>query len=150
VRRENPPDFGRVCLRGDTRDLKEFLNTCEGARLAVTEEGETVTTVYDSLIPVDIFGQGIKAADKAHLMLKASGDAITWFYPACAVLGLSMSPVDTKVTRKAVLGCNNRSSEPVVKYPGIRNFLCNLIRMSNQGALFDQNPDVVILPVYKL
>ena len=148
VRREKPPDFERIWLKGDNLNHKEFLHTHRGACLDDTMELETVTTVADSLIPVDIFGEGISATDKAHLLPKARGDAITWGYPTCAVLGLSMSPVNETITKKAVLGCYNPKSS--AKYPGIRNFLCNILRMSNQGPLFDKSPCVVILPVCRV
>jgi len=150
VRRGNAPNFERVHLQRDTRDPREFVSTLAGARLDATIVGDSITTVNDSLIPVDIFGKGMEAADKAHLLPKAREDAMTWDYPACAVLGLSMSPVDTVVVRKAELGCYDHSSQPAVRYPGIRNLLCNIIRVSNQGALFDKSPHVIIFPICDL
>ena len=147
VCRENPPDFERIWLMEDDRNHREFLHSYQGARLGDTVELESMTTVSDALIPVDIFGEQIIATDKAHLLPKSRRDAITWDYPACAVLGLSMSPVNETITRKAVLGCYNPKSNPSTRYPGIRNFLCNILRMSNQGPLFDTSPCVVILPV---
>lgn len=149
--RQAPPNFERVHRPRDSRNPREFVATVHAAQLPTTIVGESVTTVNDVLIPVDIFGAEITAADKAHLLPKARDDALTWKYPGCAVLGIDMRYVDTDVAEKAVLGCQdggNASVEsPPTKYPGIRNFLCNVIRMSNQGPLFDKNPLVLILPI---
>ena len=45
---------------------------------------------------------------------------------SCAVLGLDLSAVNSNAVTKAVLGFNDTER----KYPGIRNLLCNIIRMS--------------------
>ena len=122
-----------------------------GALLDASAVAESITTVNDILIPIDICGKTIVAAEKAHLLPKARDDAITWQYPGCAVLGLDIeTSVGTGVAEKAVLGCTDSTKEPAKKYPGIRNLLCNIVRMSNQGPLFDQNPHVLIFPIYDL
>jgi hypothetical protein len=71
VCREKAPNFERLHLERDRRDTKEFVAAYTGAHLATTTVGESITTVNDDLIPVDIFGQTIAAADKAHLLPKA-------------------------------------------------------------------------------
>ena len=60
--------------------------------------------------------------------------ALTWNYPAVAVLGLSMADVG--------IGCyklkRGRNSRMIrVHYKGIRNLLCNIVRMTCQQNLFD-------------
>ena len=52
---------------------------------------------------------------------------------------------ETETVRKAVLGCVD---EDGTKYAGLRNLLCNLLRMSNQDPLFDNNPFVFVFPIY--
>lgn len=148
--RQSAPNFDRLHLPRDTRNPKEFVSAVDGARLSNSAVADSITTVNDDLIPIDIFGKTVTAADKAHLLPKARDDAITWNYPGCAVLGLDMSYVDTEVVRKAVLGCTDSQQKPPRKYPGIRNLLCNIVRMSNQGPLFDKNPCVFIFPIYDL
>jgi hypothetical protein len=78
---------------------------------------DSITTVNDDSIPFDIFGRTMLVADMAHLLPKARGDAITWNYPACAVLGLDMSHVNTDVAKKAVLGCTDSQQKKVPWYP---------------------------------
>ena len=151
--RKAAPNFERLHLQRETRNPREFFVTANAAHRHTTTVGESITTVNDALIPVDIFGAGITAADKAHLLPKARDDALTWKYPGCAVLGIDMRYVDTHVAEKAVLGCqddeNTSDKSPPTKYPGIRNFLCNILRMSNQGPVFDKNPLVLIFPVLR-
>ena len=147
VVRLRAPNFNRLQLRGDHREPKEFVHTYNGAMDASTKVADSITTVNDDLIPVDIFGHISVAAEKAHLLPKARGDAITWNYPGCAVLGLDVETnVDTDVIRKALLGCKDSQR----KYPGIRNLLCNIVRMSNQGHLFDRNPYVFVFLICSL
>jgi hypothetical protein len=86
----------------------------------------------------------------AHLLPKARDDAFTWNYPGSAVLGLDMSHVAGDITKKAVLRCIDLLANPPIKYPGVRNLLCNILRMSNQGPLFDNSPRVFIFPIYRL
>ena len=144
-------DRRRLGLGRDIREPKEFVNAMNGALLDASAVAESITTVSDSLIPIDIFGKTIVAAEKAHLLPKTRDDAITWQYPGCAVLGLDIeTSVGTGVAEKAVLGCTDSTKEPAKKYPGIRNLLCNIVRMSNQGPLFDQHPNVLIFPIYDL
>mmetsp|Transcript_7137 Transcript_7137/g.17461 ORF Transcript_7137/g.17461 Transcript_7137/m.17461 type:complete len:460 (-) Transcript_7137:308-1687(-) len=153
VCRNSAPGFERRHLPGDTRDPQEFVNTVKGALLDATVTIESITTVNDTLVPVDIFEKNIDAAKKAHLLPKAREDATTWNYPACAVLGLDVSLVDTDAVKKAVLGCSlppSAQQRQKVQFPGIRNLLCNIVRMSNQGPMFDKNPYVLIFPIYTL
>ena len=151
VCRESTPAFIRKHLPRDTRDPREFVNTVTGAYLSTTCVGDSITTVNDALIPVDIFGKPIDAAEKAHLLPKARNEATTWTYPACVVLGLNMSLVDSDIVQKAVLGCSGLTDQQEkVKYPGIRNLLCNIVRMSNHGLLFDNHPRVFIFPICSL
>ena len=151
VCRHRAPVFDRRRLEHDNREPKEFVNAMNGALLDASAVAESITTVNDSLIPIDIFGNTILAAEKAHLLPKARDDAITWQYPGCAVLGLDIKKsVGTGVAEKAVLGCTDSTKNPAQKYPGIRNLLCNIVRMSNQGSLFDQHPHVLIFPIYDL
>jgi hypothetical protein len=152
VCRQSAPDFDRLHLPGDTRNRKEFVNTAEGALLNNTlVRPDTVTTVNDVLIPVDIFGMPWEGADKAHLLPKARELSIHWNYPACAVLGFDIaSYVDTEIVRKAILGCIDTQPSPSLKIPGIRNLLCNIIRLENQAAQFDKHPNVFIFPIYDI
>ena len=143
------PVFDRRRKERDNREPKEFLDARGGALLQASTVAESVTTVNDDLIPSDIFGKTPMAADKAHLLPRSRNAAMTWQYPGCAVLGLDIGEsVGTEVAKKAVLGGTD-STNPAKKYPGIRNFLCNIVRMSNQAS-FDQNPNVLIFPIYEL
>lgn len=146
VSRTDPPRFNVRRLQGDIRPPQEFRNAYDGAVNTGTHLGDSVTTVNDSLLPVDVFGKPRVAADKAHLLPKARGDAVTWIYPGCAVLGIPLEPFQKNVAEKAVLGCVGQD----VKFPGIRNLLCNLLRLSNQGPCFDANPNVLIFPICTL
>ena len=156
VCRENVPRFSRSCLSGDHRPRQEFIVSRKGAVDNSFIVGESVTTVNNDLIPVDIFGQPIDATDKAHLLPKARNDAITWTDVGCAVLAIPLETVESeriaKVPRqqqtaaKAVLGCQSGTE----KRPGIRNLLSNIARFSNQGPLFDQNADTLIFPIRTL
>jgi hypothetical protein len=158
VCRRSPPDFVRLQLpTGDTRNPREFVFTAAGALLrkttVINAADDSVTTVHDNLIPVDIFGQGWMGADKSHLLPKAREDAITWNYPACAVLGLDIVSYvkNTNTVQKAILGCFDKQQQgPWSKIPGIRNLLGNIIRMSHQRFHYDQYPNVVIFPIYDL
>jgi hypothetical protein len=73
---EKAPNFERLHFERDRRDPKEYVGTYTVAHLATTTVGESITTVNDDLIPVDILGQTIAAADKAHLLPKARDDAL--------------------------------------------------------------------------
>ena len=151
VVRSRAPDFNRLQLQQDPREPNEFVNTYNGALLATTSVADSITTVNDDLIPVDIFGQPALGTDKAHLLPKARDHALTWDYPACAVLGLDVETnVDTDVIRKALLGCRDSEARRQRKYPGIRNLLCNIVRMSNQGHYFDNDPYVFVFPICSL
>ena len=149
VCREQAPDFERRHLPHDTRDHKEFVHTRMGAEHESSQinESESETTVNDSLFPFDIFGERRDAAQKAHLLPKARELAMTWEYPACAVLGLSIEKtIGSEVARKAVLGCTMKN--PDIKCPSIRNMPCNIVRMLNQTTHFEHQPDVLIFPIY--
>lgn len=148
--RARAPVFDRYGLPRDPRDPRdprEFVDASNGALLSHTSVSDSITTVNDALIPVDVFGAISLAADKAHLLPKAKDDALTWNYPACAVLGFDILHAETQVVTKALLGCTDAKKSPPKKYPGIRNLLCNILRMSGQGLLFDRNPYVFIFPI---
>lgn len=131
----------------------------------LTSIGNTMSTVNYGLIPFDIFGQAnpdppengraTEGTDKAHLLPKERAEALTWSFPAVAVLGLDMARVNSDSTQKAILGCMKRETqgdgqETQLRFPGIRNLLCNIVSMTNQQSLFDQNPCVFIFPVLGL
>lgn len=162
--RTNAPNFVRN-QNCDTRNPHEFVASRQGAMDALTSIGITMSTVNDDLIPCDIFGQAnpdppengraTEGSDKAHLLPKERAEALTWNYPAVAVLGLDMAGVNSDSTQKAILGCVKRErqedgQETQLCFPGIRNLLCNIVRMTNQQNLFDQNPCVFIFPVLDL
>lgn len=152
VYRTAPPNFRRRKMQNDQREPCEFVETSKGAKLVDSElkETESVTTVNDNLIPVDIFGEIPNGVQKAHLLPRARHHAITWDYPARAVLGLDT--MDENVVQKAVLGCQvpRPNNELPIRYPGIRNMLSNIVRLSYQAEVFDTNPQVMIFPIYDL
>lgn len=148
VCRQGPPDFARIQLGGDRRAPNEFVFTRDGARLTETDDRDSTTTVNNNLLPFDIFGRASSSAQKAHLLPKERNPALSWYFPACAVLGLSTEPSRKSTVQKAILGCRHRIHH--TKYPGIRNLLCNIIKLENQASQFDQNPYVVILPICDL
>ena len=149
VFRGAPPKFLRFQLAGDNREADEFVNTHSGAVLDTTVVGKSVTTVNEALISVDIFGIPRDGAQKAHLLPRAREHALTWLYPGSAVLGLDTTADGWEVVAgKAVLGCTD--TKTAIKYPGIRNFLCNLCRVASQGDFYDTNPRVFIFPILEL
>jgi hypothetical protein len=153
VCRVSPPTFDRRHLNGGNgRNPKEFFSAAYGASLDSTTVNNTVTTVNDTLVPVDIFGRSWKGADKAHLLPKDTNEALTWQYPACAVLGLEINNdvLNSVVVKKAILGSIDKKPKPVEKFPGIRNLLCNIIRLTGQASNFDSNPHVFIFPILNI
>ena len=162
--RSNAPNFERNQRPRDWRNPREFVASRQGAIDSQTSIGNTQSTVNDDLLPVDIFGRSdpnppqngraTEGTDKAHLLPKERGEALTWNYPAVAILGLEMANVRHESTSKAILGSYKRQqqgeNETLVRFPGIRNLLCNIVRMTNQQSLFDQNSRVFIFPALDL
>ena len=109
-------------MPNDTREDTEFMASRTGALAVDTVVGDSISTQFDALIPVDVFGNSPKAAEKAHLLPKARTDAVSWVYPGSAVLGIPWLP-DGKVNEpcaiKGILG-SKRICDNVV-FPGIRN-----------------------------
>lgn len=155
VSRDQAPDFERSRLGRDKRNPREFVQSATGALASNTLECETVSTINDNLVPVDVFGNKPQAAEKAHLVPKASNDAKSWVYPTSAVLGIPWQVEDGKVDRMkaskgAVGSFEMKEDQKKIVYPGLRNLLCNIIRLSNQAHVFDDNPWVMFFPILTL